>query len=72
MLPSTLEGIGNVVILVRYDFDVADVFGSEASGDEVPSCLGSTAACVTTIAKAIELRWRNCILRWAAWLYQMQ
>jgi len=63
VLPSTLEGIGRVVMLVRNDFDVADVFGNEASDDEVPSCLGSTAACVDTIAKAIELRRRNCILR---------
>lgn len=71
VLPSTLDGIGRVVMLVRYDFDVADVFGSEARGDEDSSCLGSTAACVSTTAKAIELRRRNCILRWT-WLYQMR
>jgi hypothetical protein len=63
VLPSTLVGIGRVVILVRYAFDVADVFGSEVRDDEIPSCLGSTAACVKTTAKAIELRRRNCILR---------
>lgn len=63
MFPSTLEGIGRVVILVRYAFDVADVFGSEARGDEDLSCLGSTAACVMTTARAIELRRRSCILR---------
>lgn len=62
MLPSTLVGIGRVVMLVRYAFDVADVFGSEARGDEEPSCLGKTAACVKATAKAIELRRRNCIL----------
>jgi hypothetical protein len=70
VLPSTLVGIGRVVILVRYAFDVADVFGSEARGEDA-SCLGSTAACVKTTAKASELRQRSCMLRWAAWLYQM-
>jgi len=63
VLPSTLVGIGRVVILVRYAFDVADVFGSEASGDVDASCLGSTAACVKTTAKASELRRRICMLR---------
>jgi hypothetical protein len=61
VLPSTLLGIGRVVMLVRYDFLVADVFGIEVIGDVVVSCLGRTAALMETTAKAIELRWRNFI-----------
>jgi len=61
VLPSTLVGIGRVVILVKYDFFVADVFGIEVIGDVVVSCLGRTAALVETIAKAMELRRRNFI-----------
>lgn len=61
VLPSTLVGMGRVVMLVRYDFLVADVFGNEVNGDVVASCLGRTAALTDTTAKAIELRRRNCI-----------
>lgn len=59
VLPSTLVGIGKVVMLVRYDFFVADVFGVEVIGDVVVSCLGRTAALMETTVKAIELRRRN-------------
>jgi len=61
VLPSTLVGMGSVVMLVRYDFFVADVLGVEVIGDVVVSCLGRTAALVDTTAKAIELRLRNFI-----------
>ena len=61
VLPSTLVGMGRVVMLVKYDFFVADVFGVEVIGDVVVSCLGRTAALTETTAKAIELRRRNCI-----------
>lgn len=61
VLPSTLLGIGKVVILVKNDFFVADVFGIEVIGDVVVSCLGTTAALMETAARAIELRWRNFI-----------
>ena len=61
VLPSTLVGIGRVVMLVKNDFFVADVFGIEVIGDVVVSCLGRTAALVETIAKAMELRRRNFI-----------
>lgn len=40
---------------------MADVFGTEVIGDVDVSCLGKTAALMETIAKAIELRRRNCI-----------
>jgi hypothetical protein len=59
--PSTLVGMGKVVMLVKYDFFVADVFGIEVISDVDVSCLGRTAALTETIAKAIELRRRNCI-----------
>jgi hypothetical protein len=58
--PSTLVGMGKVVMLVKY-FLVADVFGVEVIGDVDVSCLGSTAALTETTAKAIELRRRNCM-----------
>jgi hypothetical protein len=58
--PSTLVGMGKVVMLVKY-FLVADVFGVEVIGDVDVSCLGSTAALMETTAKAIELRRRNCM-----------
>ena len=61
VLPSTLVGMGRVVMLVKYDFFVADVFGVEVIGDVVVSCLGRTAALMETAARAIELRWRNFI-----------
>lgn len=61
VLPSTLLGMGRVVILVKNDFFVADVFGIEVIGDVVVSCLGTTAALMETAARAIELRWRNFI-----------
>lgn len=61
VLPSTLVGMGRVVMLVRYDFFVADVFGIEVIGDVVVSCLGRTAALMETTVKAIELRRRRCI-----------
>lgn len=61
VLPSTLVGMGRVVILVKKDFFVADVFGIEVIGDVVVSCLGRTAALMETAARAIELRWRNFI-----------
>ena len=61
VLPSTLLGMGRVVMLVRYDFFVADVFGMEVIGDVVVSCLGTTAALMATAARAIELMWRNFI-----------
>jgi hypothetical protein len=61
VLPSTLVGMGSVVILVKYDFFVAEVFGNEVVGDVVVSCLGRTAALVEMTAKAIELRRRNFI-----------
>lgn len=61
VLPSTLLGIGRVVMLVKNDFFVADVFGIEVIGDVVVSCLGRTAAWMETTAKAIELSWRNFI-----------
>ena len=61
VLPSTLLGMGKVVMLVKNDFFVADVFGIEVIGDVVVSCLGRTAALVETIAKAMELRRRNFI-----------
>jgi hypothetical protein len=61
VLPSTLVGMGSVVMLVKYDFLVADVFGVDVIGDAVVSCLGRTAALVETTAKAIELRRRNFI-----------
>jgi hypothetical protein len=62
VLPSTLLGMGRVVMLVRNDFFVADVFGIEVIGDVVVSCLGRTAALMETTAKAIELSCRNFIL----------
>ena len=61
VLPSTLLGMGRVVMLVRNDFFVADVFGIEVIGDVVVSCLGRTAALMETTTKAIELSWRNFI-----------
>lgn len=61
VLPSTLVGMGRVVMLVRNDFFVADVFGIDVIGDVVVSCLGRTAALMETAARAIELRWRNFI-----------
>ena len=61
VLPSTLLGMGRVVMLVRNDFFVADVFGIDVIGDVVVSCLGRTAALMETTAKAIELSWRNFI-----------
>lgn len=61
VLPSTLLGIGRVVMLVKKDFFVADVFGIEVIGDVVVSCLGRTAALMETTIKAIELSWRNFI-----------
>jgi hypothetical protein len=62
VLPSTLVGMGRVVMLVKYDFLVADVFGIEVIGDVVVSCLGRTAALTETAARAIELMCRNFIL----------
>lgn len=53
VLPSTLVGIGSVVILVKYDFLVDEVFGIEVIGDVVVSCLGRTAALMEPTAKAI-------------------
>ena len=61
VLPSTLVGIGRVVMLVKNDFFVAEVLGVEVIGDVVVSCLGRTAALIVTTAKAIELSWRNFI-----------
>jgi hypothetical protein len=61
VLPSTLLGMGKVVMLVKNDFFVADVFGIEVIGDVVVSCLGTTAALMETAARAIELMWRNFI-----------
>lgn len=61
VLPSTLVGIGSVVMLVKYDFLVADVFGNEVTDDVSVSCLGKTAALMGPTAKAIALRRRNCI-----------
>ena len=61
VLPSTLLGIGRVVMLVKNDFFVADVFGIEVIGDVVVSCLGRTTALTETTAKAIEWSWRNFI-----------
>lgn len=52
-MPSTLVGIGSVVILVKYDFLVDEVFGIEVIGDVVVSCLGRTAALMEPTAKAI-------------------
>lgn len=62
VFPSTLVGIGSVVILVKYDFLVDEVLGIEVIGDVVVSCLGRTAALMDPTAKAIALRRRNCIL----------
>jgi hypothetical protein len=56
VLPSTLLGMGRVVMLVKNDFFVADVFGIEVIGDVVVSCLGTTAALMETATRAIELR----------------
>ena len=67
VLPSTLLGIGRVVMLVKNDFFVADVFGIEVICDVVVSCLGTTAALMETTAKAIELRWRNFIFGSVVW-----
>jgi len=61
VLPSTLVGIGRVVMLVKYDFFVADVFGSDVICDVVVSCLGRTAALIETAARAIELMCENFI-----------
>lgn len=62
VFPSTLDGIGKLVMLVKNDFFVADVLGSEVIGDEVASCLGRTAAWAEANAKAIVLRRSICIL----------
>lgn len=72
VFPSTLEGIGSEVILVKKDLDVADVFGSEVSGDDDASCLGRTAAWAETAAKAIVLRRMSCILTCRLWNASMK
>lgn len=56
VLPSTLDGKGRLVMLVKNVFFVADVFGNEVIGDVVASCLGKTAAWAEPSAKAIVLR----------------
>lgn len=61
VFPSTLDGRGKLVILVKKLFFVADVFGSDVSDDVVASCLGRTAAWAEPKAKAVVLKRRMCI-----------